>query len=108
MQAREHKAQTMVLADAGLGLPVRVGRVGGERSYRRRLLELGLVPGTEVCVVRVAPLGDPLELSVRGGSISIRMADARQIRVQAAAAERTVEAAETAPVEPLPSGPQWA
>lgn len=62
---------------------VTVDQVGGERSFRRRLLELGLVPGTKVQVVAVAPLGDPLKLLVRGSNLSIRRAEAQQIRVSA-------------------------
>jgi ferrous iron transport protein A len=74
--------QTMTLADAEIQAPVVVEEVGGERAFRRRLMELGLLPGTSVAVVRVAPLGDPLELSVRGSRISIRRAEARAIVVR--------------------------
>lgn len=56
--------------------------VGGERAFRRRLLELGLVPGSEVQVLRVAPLGDPMELTVRGCFLSIRRADAKSVQVE--------------------------
>lgn len=48
---------------------------------RRRLLELGLVPGTNVMVVRVSPLGDPLELEVRGSRLSLRKKEALSIEV---------------------------
>lgn len=48
---------------------------------RRRLLEMGLTPGTEVTVVGVSPLGDPLELSVRGSRVSIRKKEALEIEV---------------------------
>ena len=58
-----------------------IEHVGGERSFRRRLMELGLVPGTRVELKAVAPLGDPLELLVRGASLSIRRADAALVRV---------------------------
>lgn len=71
----------MTLADAGLHEPVVVKRVGGERAFRRRLMELGLVPGTEVRVEKVAPLGDPLELVARGCRLSIRAAEARAVDV---------------------------
>ena len=60
----------------------RILRVGGERVFRRRLLELGLLPGTSVEFLRVAPLGDPLEFSVRGCNLSIRRAEARQVEVE--------------------------
>ncbi len=69
------------LADVPLGTPVRVASVGGERAFRRRLMELGLVPGTEVVVAKIAPLGDPLELEARGCTLSIRAAEARAVTV---------------------------
>lgn len=75
------------LADLKLGDVVSVEHVGGERAFRRRLMELGLVPGTRVELVAVAPLGDPLELLVRGSSLSIRRADASAVRVRSEAAE---------------------
>lgn len=55
--------------------------IGGTRAFRRRLLELGLVPGTPVKVVNVAPLGDPLELEVRHCRISIRRDEALRLAV---------------------------
>ena len=69
------------LAALGLGDVATIEHVGGERAFRRRLMELGLVPGTRVELVAVAPLGDPLELLVRGASLSIRKADAAEVRV---------------------------
>lgn len=74
-------APSLHLAEQALHTPVKVHKIGGERSFRRRLLELGFLPGTEVVVRNVAPLGDPLELEVRGARISIRRAEARQIQV---------------------------
>lgn len=71
------------LADTPLGRVVEVRAVDGARAFRRRLLEMGLVPGTTVKVVTVAPLGDPLRIEVRGGQWSIRRAEAAQIQVQA-------------------------
>jgi ferrous iron transport protein A len=67
------------LGDARPGEVMIVEAVRGERAFRRRLLELGLLPGTRVELRRVAPLGDPLELLVRGTALSIRKADAAQI-----------------------------
>jgi len=61
---------------------VTVTAVEGERSFRRRLMEMGLCPGTEVAITNVAPLGDPLEIDVRGGRLSIRRDEAAQIRVR--------------------------
>jgi Fe2+ transport system protein FeoA len=61
---------------------------------RRRLLELGLTPGTVISVVGVSPLGDPLELSLRGGRLSVRKKEALGIEVEGrgSAAERSEEA----------------
>ena len=75
----EHTA--MNLAQARIGQVVTVSHVAGEGSFRRRLMELGLVPGTRIEVVGVAPLGDPLELLVRGSSLSIRRAEAEGVSV---------------------------
>ncbi len=72
----------MTLAHARIGERVTVERIGGERSFRRRLMELGLVPGTPVEMVGVAPLGDPIELLVRGCSLSIRRGEALWVSVQ--------------------------
>ncbi len=71
----------MNLANIAVGQTVTVEHVGGERAFRRRLMELGLVPGTRVRLVGVAPLGDPLELLVRGASLSIRKKEADAVRV---------------------------
>ena len=64
------------------GSAVIIEKVGGVRSFRRRLMELGLIPGIKVEVLRIAPFGDPLELSVRGCNLSIRAAEAKQVAVQ--------------------------
>jgi ferrous iron transport protein A len=61
----------------------RIAKLDGPRAVRRRLQELGLTPGSEVRVVGVSPLGDPLELSVRGSRVSIRKKDALEIEVEA-------------------------
>ena len=62
--------------------PARIGSVGGGRAYRRRLLELGFLPGVEVVVRGVAPLGDPLDLEVRGCRFSLRRAEAACVVVE--------------------------
>jgi Fe2+ transport system protein FeoA len=73
---------TLRLAQLPLHKSTRILRVGGARSVRRRLLELGLTPGSSVAVVGVSPLGDPLELSVRGSRVSIRKKEALGIEVE--------------------------
>ncbi|MDQ3337358.1 MAG: ferrous iron transport protein A [Myxococcota bacterium] len=69
------------LADVALGQSATVREVAGTRAFRRRLLEMGLVPGIDVRVVTVAPLGDPIQIEVRGGQWSIRRDEAAQIVV---------------------------
>jgi ferrous iron transport protein A len=73
----------MILSRARIGDLMTVQHVGGERAFRRRLMELGLVPGTRVELVSVAPLGDPIELLVRGASLSIRRSEAACVQVVA-------------------------
>lgn len=71
------------LAEIPLGRAVVVRAVTGGNTFRRRLLELGLVPGTSVKIVTVAPLGDPLQIAIRDGEWSIRREEAAQIQVDA-------------------------
>ena len=78
----------MTLEQVAPGISVVVESVGGARSFRRRLMELGVIPGTRVEVLRVAPFGDPLELSARGCNLSIRLAEARQVEVGSVRSER--------------------
>ena len=59
-------------------------KVGGGGPVRRRILDMGVVPGTEVEVVRVAPLGDPVEFLIRGYHLSLRKEEAREILVEKA------------------------
>lgn len=79
----------LTLGDVAPGERVVVARVGGARAFRRRLMELGIIPGTPVEVLRVAPLGDPVELSARGCNLSIRRAEAKLVDVlEQASSER--------------------
>jgi ferrous iron transport protein A len=59
-----------------------VTRIDGERSFRRRIMEMGLTPGTAVRVLAVAPLGDPLTLELRASKLSIRKREAAQVQVR--------------------------
>ncbi|MBE6987175.1 MAG: ferrous iron transport protein A [Clostridia bacterium] len=63
------------------GQTVRVTKLGGEGAVRRRIMDMGLTKGTNVYIERMAPLGDPMELRLRGYSLSIRKADAEFIEV---------------------------
>ncbi len=71
----------MTLAEARLGELLTIEGIGGRGAFRRRLLEMGLLPGTPVTVKSVAPLGDPIELLVRGASLSIRKEEAATVNV---------------------------
>ncbi len=71
----------MTLEQVAVGATVLVESVGGARAFRRRLMELGIIPGTKVKVLRVAPFGDPLELTARGCNLSIRANEAREVQV---------------------------
>ncbi|MGQ9926242.1 MAG: FeoA family protein [Chloroflexaceae bacterium] len=59
-----------------------VRRIGGEREFRRRLLAMGLVPGEQVILTAVAPLGDPIEVTVKGYRLSLRKEEARLVVVE--------------------------
>ncbi len=72
----------MVLSDLRIGQCARILRVNGGGELRRRLLDMGLTPNTIVKLVRVAPLGDPIELCLRGYNLSLREEAARDIEVE--------------------------
>ena len=64
------------------GETVRVTKIGGEGPVKRRIMEMGVTKGVEVYVRKVAPLGDPVEVTVRGYELSLRKADAELIEVE--------------------------
>ena len=74
----------MTLDKLPLGQEAVITAVGGEGALRCRLLDMGLIPRTRVRVEKIAPLGDPLELRVRGYSLSLRKEDAGKIEVEVA------------------------
>lgn len=59
-----------------------VTKLNGEGALRRRIMDMGITKGVEICVTKLAPLGDPMELTVRGYELSIRKADAKMIEVE--------------------------
>ena len=69
------------LRDAKIGETVKVVKLHGEGAIKRRIMDMGLTRGTEVHVRKVAPLGDPMELTVRNYELSVRKADAEMIEV---------------------------
>ncbi|MCH5352354.1 MAG: ferrous iron transport protein A [Acutalibacter sp.] len=72
----------MTLKDAKVGQTVTVVRLCGEGPVRRRIMDMGITKGVEIQVRKVAPLGDPMELNLRGYELSVRKADAEMIEVQ--------------------------
>lgn len=72
----------MTLNDLPVGQSGRIVAVGGEGALRLRLLDMGLIPRTLVKVVKIAPLGDPIEISLRGYTLTIRRDDAKEIEIQ--------------------------
>lgn len=70
------------LRDAKVGETVTVVKLHGEGALKRRIMDMGVTKGTEIYVRKVAPLGDPLETTVRGYELSIRRADAELIEVR--------------------------
>lgn len=71
----------MTLNQLPIGQEAVITNVGGEGALRCRLLDMGLIPKTKITVTKVAPMGDPIELRLRGYTLTIRMEDARNITV---------------------------
>lgn len=72
----------MTLDQVTPGMSVRVLKVGSKGPFRRRIMDMGITPGVEVSVIKVAPLGDPMEVNVRGYSLSLRKDETREINVE--------------------------
>ena len=71
------------LREAKIGETVKVVKLHGEGAIKRRIMDMGITKGTEVYVRKVTPLGDPVEVTVRGYELSLRKADAEMIEIQA-------------------------
>lgn len=71
----------MTLKDVSIGKAVKVLKLNGEGALRRRIMDMGITKGVKITVRKVAPLGDPLELTVRGYELSLRKSDAELIEV---------------------------
>ncbi len=70
------------LKDAKIGSTTTVVKVHGEGALRRRIMDMGITKGVSIRITKVAPLGDPLELTVRGYELSLRKADAALIEIE--------------------------
>ncbi len=70
----------MTLDELNLEEPARVSEVGGQGALRRRLLDMGITPGTEVMIRKRAPMGDPIEIHLRGYELTLRIEDAKKFK----------------------------
>ena len=71
----------MTLKELKEGQSARIESVGGQGALRQHFLDMGVIPGAEVTVVRFAPLGDPMELRIHGYELTLRLAEADQIQI---------------------------
>ena len=72
----------MTLRDAEVGSTVVVSKITGDPAYKRRIMDMGITKGVEIYVRKVAPLGDPIEVTVRDYELSLRKVDAEMIEVE--------------------------
>ena len=72
----------MTLKDTQTGEKVKIVKLNGEGATKRRIMDMGITKGIEIFVRKVAPLGDPIEVTVRGYELSVRKADAQLIEVE--------------------------
>ena len=74
----------MTLGDAAVGSTVIVSKITGDPAYKRRIMDMGITKGSEIFIRKVAPLGDPVEVTVRGYELSVRKNDAQCVLVKEA------------------------
>ena len=72
----------MTLGDAKVGTTVVVTKIEGDSAYKRRIMYMGITKGSELFIRKVAPLGDPVEITVRGYELTVRKADAQCVEVK--------------------------
>ena len=72
----------MTLKDTPVGEKVKVLKIEGQGAIKRRIMDMGITKGVDILVTKVAPLGDPIEVNVRGYQLSIRKSDAQMISVE--------------------------
>ena len=72
----------MTLGDAKVGTTVVVTKIDGDSAYKRRIMDMGITKGSELFIRKVAPLGDPVEITVRGYELTVRKADAQWVEVK--------------------------
>lgn len=74
----------MTLGDAAVGSTVIVAKIDGDGAYKHRIMDMGITKGSEIFIRKVAPLGDPVEITVRGYELSVRKNDAQCVLVKEA------------------------
>ena len=74
----------MTLGDAAVGSTVIDAKIDGDGAYKRRIMDMGITKGSEIFIRKVAPLGDPVEITVRGYELSVRKNDAQCVLVKEA------------------------
>lgn len=79
----------MTLKELATGKSAVIRTVGASGALRQHFLDMGMIPGAEVTVVKFAPMGDPMELQVHGYELTLRLAEAEQIEVEEIAREQT-------------------
>ena len=72
----------MTLGDAKVGTTVVVTKIEGDSAYKRRIMDMGITKGSELFIRKVVPLGDPVEITVRGYELTVRKADAQCVEVK--------------------------
>ena len=72
----------MTLKELGVGKSALICTVGGDGALRQHFLDMGVIPGTEVTLVKYAPMGDPMELLIHGYELTLRLADAEKIGIE--------------------------
>jgi ferrous iron transport protein A len=72
----------MTLGDAKVGSTVVVTKIEGDSAYKRRIMDMGITKGSELYIRKVAPLGDPVEITVRGYELSVRKNDAQCVQIK--------------------------
>ena len=81
----------MTLRELGKGQSAVILKVGGEGALRQHFLDMGVIPGTQVTLQKFAPLGDPIELRIHGYELTLRLADAEQIEIEAPSSDPSPE-----------------
>ena len=72
----------MTLKELGIGQSAMICKVGGEGALRQHFLDMGMIPGAEITVVKFAPMGDPMELQIHGYELTLRVEDGQKIQVE--------------------------